>query len=1031
MSVATSTPSPSERALYRWLVIALIAASGVYGWYVFQRAERLSELNQRQLASAGMELRRALENAVATVDNFKPSDKLDKHSLNALCDFDDDQPYLRLTTNCYPSPGQLEHVVLATGSSLEIEARPKVPSPEPGASSSFVFAFDADVLLQELAFSESFQLVFVTNATGKVLVQNAPARRRWRPMLRWGEQTVRDSSADGAPGLQMHSPADALAGGSTAWQALSAASTRTTLQIGGARHQVYLQPLIANGVPLVIGGAVPTSTIVREALAVNGSFVATLVFFVLLSAFGYPFVKLSSLDRWERFRRRDVTLLYLSTAALLVLFTFAALGLDGSRRWQVAADGGLEKLARALADQFTTEVAAIRDEVEAVDADDKWLKSLASTHCKQAVRAWSDRPEERPRGAFLEQVAWIKPDGEQVWKITADKVGSLVRVDHRAYFKAVRDGELYLVAGAGTPFFIGPDRSITDGKFRTFVSISSKVRKDFYPCSETRYVVAATTQLLSLHRPALPAGYGFALVNREGHVLYHSNPRRSLRENLFEELGDGGRVRAIVYSGRDGALSSRYRQQPHRLFLEPIDLTRAGDGSHSGLYMVAFRDTSLEQTVVASVFVRSLAILLPLLACVGVTMCLAALISTRRRRGWNRWLWPHGEIGTRYRLLALLLSGVFIAALAGAQAGFSDAVLVVVPLVAVISPVVAAARYSGARSPRRSFSPWWYTAMLVLFLSCAVVVPAAVLFGTTLGHEFGRLVDTEQGWIRAQEHDALLELSAAARAEGYPESVVEQLARNRSNYSQASALPQPFNAVVEDSAVGASVSIAVLDTLDRRLPIESDLATRHRYSEGKHYSPPGSLPGPWRVTGVAMVCFAAMLALLVAWIGWCRNRIFYAAHESRSRGDAPSDFEKAWAECAEEERHLLIQVTKEGIANPHQQPLVADLIRRGLLRLDPDLQACSDAFQQFVRRQEAALASELASWERVHTGHGWPVRNGFVVLVGGLAFFLIATQPGLQSNLLGIATGLTGVLTTGVKLRDAIAPWFGRGKAGT
>jgi hypothetical protein len=181
---------------------------------------------------------------------------------------------------------------------------------------------------------------------------------------------------------------------------------------------------------------------------------------------------------------------------------------------------------------------------------------------------------------------------------------------------------------------------------------------------------------------------------------------------------------------------------------------------------------------------------------------------------------------------------------------------------------------------------------------------------------------------------------------------------------------------------------------------------------------------------VAVVCFTVVLALLVAWICWSRSRIFYADHKSGSRSDAPSDFEKAWAECGEDERHVLIQVTREGIANPRQQPLVANLIRRGLLRLDPDLQACSDAFQQFIRKQEKVLANELASWERVHTDQRWRhFRNGFVAVVGGLAFFLIATQPGLQSNLVGIATGLTGMLATGAKLRDAIAPWFARGKA--
>jgi hypothetical protein len=38
--------------------------------------------------------------------------------------------------------------------------------------------------------------------------------------------------------------------------------------------------------------------------------------------------------------------------------------------------------------------------------------------------------------------------------------------------------------------------------------------------------------------------------------------------------------------------------------------------------------------------------------------------------------------------------------------------------------------------------------------------------------------------------------------------------------------------------------------------------------------------------------------------------------------------------------------------------------------------------------------------------------------VGSLALFLVATQPSLQSSLLGIATGITGAITAGFKIRD-------------
>lgn len=118
---------------------------------------------------------------------------------------------------------------------------------------------------------------------------------------------------------------------------------------------------------------------------------------------------------------------------------------------------------------------------------------------------------------------------------------------------------------------------------------------------------------------------------------------------------------------------------------------------------------------------------------------------------------------------------------------------------------------------------------------------------------------------------------------------------------------------------------------------------------------------------------------------------------------------------------VLLQVAHERVANPHQRPIVDSLLKAGLLRLAPDLGPPSEA-TAFLNGEEQRLGADLRAWERVDTGHsGRDARVILIVSVVALASFLFATQPGLQTSLLAIATGITGVLTTVLKTRDAIS----------
>jgi hypothetical protein len=46
--------------------------------------------------------------------------------------------------------------------------------------------------------------------------------------------------------------------------------------------------------------------------------------------------------------------------------------------------------------------------------------------------------------------------------------------------------------------------------------------------------------------------------------------------------------------------------------------------------------------------------------------------------------------------------------------------------------------------------------------------------------------------------------------------------------------------------------------------------------------------------------------------------------------------------------------------------------------------------------------------------------------MGGLLFFLIATQPGLQAGLVSVAGGVTMALESLLKMRDSVVAWLGK-----
>ena len=223
----------NDRASYRWLTITLAVAAGVYAWYALSQYQRFNDLNQRQLSNAGTELKISLDDTLETVKQFtltleQSAGKGDGNPPQ-VCDFVRTQPYLELR-ECETN-GRSDNARWRS-TKVQWEINP-VLMVKVGDSSAFRYRIDR--LMQELAFPDSFELIFVATTNGEVLYQDAPPQRRWLRFLRWGEQRFRDAHADRSPTLQIHNVKQSV-GGDAAWNKLQSVSSRTTVELGGTLH---------------------------------------------------------------------------------------------------------------------------------------------------------------------------------------------------------------------------------------------------------------------------------------------------------------------------------------------------------------------------------------------------------------------------------------------------------------------------------------------------------------------------------------------------------------------------------------------------------------------------------------------------------------------------------------------------------------------------------------------------------------------------------------------------------------------------
>lgn len=151
-----------------------------------------------------------------------------------------------------------------------------------------------------------------------------------------------------------------------------------------------------------------------------------------------------------------------------------------------------------------------------------------------------------------------------------------IDVTARKYVTAAQARDFWLYSETGKPFFIERIFNIEDGRRNAMVSMPASVNH-----AGSATFVAAGTRFESLVDRVLPNNFGYAVINQQGAVQFHSDDSLSLIENFFTEANRNPELMvASEHTNVTGLVTMDviYKGDPHTLAVGPLLPFEANDG---------------------------------------------------------------------------------------------------------------------------------------------------------------------------------------------------------------------------------------------------------------------------------------------------------------------------------------------------------------------------------------------------------------------------------------------------------------------
>lgn len=560
--------------------------------------------------------------------------------------------------------------------------------------------------------------------------------------------------------------------------------------IGGMSHAIFAQATDLLADPettqtVILVGLVPAAQFYAEARAIPLNPLLLIAWLLLAGFFVLPYVKLRTNVSTERLTPVSIVVLIIFSLLGIAALTFGLADIATYHNLEQHLDAKLKVVSEEIRKRFTANVEEGLRQLAVFDAS---CNSVSD--CRSRLRAEPGEPHLAQRlciemnGSGKEKgfvffptksddcsadqnenrdakivypdvktMFWVGSTGElKVLLSREPHPWKYANLQERQYVRRILADETVIRKQDGQKFWIEPIFSRTTGGNAAVLSVKSRVSSEGR--NPGRPIVAGLeVKLPSVTGAAVPPGLGFAVINQEGDVLFHSDARRNLRENLFEETDRDGRLRQALFARATSQFSGRYWGKDRHFHIAPLfsedEFDEPSDVSWS---LVTYWDTDMLRVLNLRALYSS-GILFFLYALLALSIgILGWWMYVRANEAPDRWRRAQSEHARRYETAI----GLFVVSFGAVGIwyvrphSYPDMLLwgllpaLVAAAVSVTHAQAGTTRndktdVSARRRYRRSF-----VLVVTLILLAFVVIPALVIFRVAVDVEWGLLAKFTQ-----------------------------------------------------------------------------------------------------------------------------------------------------------------------------------------------------------------------------------------------------------------------------------------------
>jgi len=382
------------------------------------------------------------------------------------------------------------------------------------------------------------------------------------------------------------------------------------VEVAEVEYRLFFQPVVLELPALqaeesqepihwVAGGFVARGRLLSASFTSSPILLFSLLAIFPLGVLAWPFLKLWLVSSRQRLTRLDVGFLVLST--LLGCFLITLMILDVAFWYQMRArvDDQLAGLAEKLEYRFQKELDQATSQLQSLNDNLCQFQELGPAQEKHegylctSYQCGSLELSEYP---VLHSAFWVDDRGRQKIKIAfrehSKRKSSVV---DRDYFRcAIGEANPYVVP---VPPKRETEESVKENEGENKLCLESVISNTGgndqailavpdlsspKECADSEHAIVGNgklrpilaTRLASLTQAVLPATYGFAVVEanqpRKARVLFHSDTRRILSEDLLKASDEDALLASMLDTRREGSLALRYWGQRHRAHVLPL-----------------------------------------------------------------------------------------------------------------------------------------------------------------------------------------------------------------------------------------------------------------------------------------------------------------------------------------------------------------------------------------------------------------------------------------------------------------------------